>query len=240
MTRNFIVLLIGAFSLLPAVDAAAQPRWGRDRMPQAGACFFENKNFEGRYFCVRPGEDLRTLPNGMSDRISSIRLLGASEVTVFRDRDMHGRSARFISDERDLRRESWNDQISSIAVGPRGNYGRYGGGYENPGRGRDHDRDDAWRNDRAPIWGREAMPREGACFYEDAHYRGQYFCVPRGGTYLSLPRGFNDRISSIRVFGAGVRIYQDRDFRGRSRNIERDVDNLRGDWRDTVSSIRVY
>jgi hypothetical protein len=241
MTRTFIALTLGAMSLLPAANAAAQPRWGRDRLPQQGACFYEDRNFQGRYFCVRPGEDLRSIPNGMGDRISSVRLLGASEVTVFRDKDLRGRAARFISDERDLRRDGLNDEISSIAVASRGDYRAYGAGYgDRRERGRDEADYGAWRNDRAPVWGQAALPREGACFYEDANFRGQYFCVPRGGTYVSLPRGFNDRISSVRVFGSGVRIYQDRDFRGRSRNIDHDVSNLRGDWRDTVSSIRVF
>jgi hypothetical protein len=117
------------------------------------------------------------------------------------------------------------------------------------GRGRDRDRDrdyrddrdyDSWNPNSGPVWGREAIPREGACFYEDANFRGQYFCVPRGRTYASLPRGFNDRISSIRVFGASVQLYDDRDFRGRSTEIRRDNGDLKGRWRDTVSSIRVF
>lgn len=243
MTRTFIACSLTVMSLLPAANAAAQTRWGRERVPQQGACFYEDRNFHGRYFCVRPGEDLRSIPDGLGDRISSMRLLGAAEVTVFRDKDMRGRSARFISDEPDLRRDGLNDQISSIVVAPRGDYRAYRGGYDDrPSReaGRDDDDTGGWRRDRTPVWGRAALPREGACFYEDAHFRGQYFCVPRGGTYVSLPRGFNDRISSIRVFGSGVRIYKDRDFRGRSRNVDRDVDDLRGDWRDTVSSIRVF
>src|SRR5437764_892457 len=91
-----------------------------------------------------------------------------------------------------------------------------------------------------PRWGRERTPQAGACFYEDAGFRGNYFCVPRGGSYASLPRGFNDRISSIRTFGASVRIYRDRDFRGRSTDVRRDQGNLRGSWRDAVSSIRVF
>ena len=177
------------------------------------------------------------MPSGMGDRVSSIRLLGASEVTVFRDNDMRGRSVRFTHDVSDLRHDGWNDQISSIAV--------YGNGYRGNGRGRrDRDsRDDygynGWNPD-APIWGREALPREGACFYEDAGYRGRYFCVPRGGSYTSLPGGFNDRITSIRVIGSSVRIYQDRNFHGRSTEVRRDNGNLRGDWRDTISSIRVF
>lgn len=249
--RTVLVLIVGVFSLIRTVDAAAQPRWGRERVPQAGACFYEDRDYRGQYFCVQPGEDLRSLPRGMSDKISSVRLLGASEVTVFRDSNMRGRSTRFNRDMRDLRRDGWNDQISSIVVS--GGFGDYGRGR---GRGRDRDRDDypnadnrgygdnrgydGWNPDRGPVWGREAEPREGACFYEDAGFRGRYFCVPRGGSYASLPGGFNDRISSIRIFGAGVEIYRDRDFHGRSTEIRRDTGNLRGDWRDTISSIRVF
>jgi hypothetical protein len=237
--RTLVILALGLFTLGgAAANASAQPRWGRERMPQNGACFFEHRDFDGRYFCVRPGEDLRSLPNGMGDRISSMRLLGTSAVTVFKDSDLRGRSARFSYDVTDLRRDGWNDQISSLAVSP------YGFGGNGRGRGRDRDYNDdlgygGW-NAGAPAWGRQTYPREGACFFEDANFRGDYFCIPRGGTYTSLPRGFNDRISSVRVFGAGVRVYQDRDFRGRSTEIHRDLSNLRGNWRDSVSSIRVF
>jgi hypothetical protein len=97
-----------------------------------------------------------------------------------------------------------------------------------------------WRGDRPPVWGNQPVPREGACFYRDADFKGPYFCAPRGATYTALPRGFNDGISSIRVFGSDVRIFQDRNFNGRSSDIRSDVKNLRGSWRDTVSSIRVF
>jgi hypothetical protein len=221
MNRKAITCLIGLFCLLLAEAAAAQPRWGRERMPQAGVCFFENKNFRGRYFCVRPGERLQSLPAGMGDEISSLRIVGGVEVTVFRDSGLRGRSARFIGDVRDLKREGWNDQISSVDVGR----GSGGGG---------------WFGNRPPVWGNQPVPREGACFYRDADFRGQYFCAPRGATYTSLPSGFNDRISSVRVFGAEVRIFQDRNFGGRSTEIRSDVPNLRGSWRDKVSSLRVF
>jgi hypothetical protein len=238
MIGRKIVACVGLFSLFIAGTASAQPRWGRERMPQSGACFYENINFGGRYFCVRPGDQLRSIPSGMGDKVSSIRLLGASEVTVFKDSDMRGRSGRFINDVRDLRRDGWNDQISSLDVSAGRDYGGYGGGRAR-GRTRE-DRGGGWRSDGAPVWGRGELPREGACFYEDADFRGQYFCVPRGATYTSLPRGFNDKISSIRVFGADVRIFQDPNFRGRSSDIRSDTSNLRGNWRDSVSSIRVF
>jgi hypothetical protein len=221
-SRTHSTILVAAISLLTAHAASAQqPRWGRERLPDTGACFYEDHDFRGRYFCVRPGDRLASLPSGMSDQISSMRLVGANEVTVFKDRDWHGRSARFIGDVRDLKREGWNDQISSIRVA-RGS----GGG---------------WFPDRPPVWGNQRPPREGACFYEDANFHGKSFCAPRGATFTSLPSGFNDRISSIRLFGgAEVRVFQDKNFSGRSNEVRKDAHDLRGNWRDTVSSIRVF
>ena len=259
MTRKLFLVVTGLSALLLAQSASAQPRWGRERAPNQGACFYEDSNYRGNYFCVRQGDRLDSLPSGMGDKISSVRVMGAAEVTVFRDSRLRGRSARFIGDVRDLKGEGWNDQISSIEVrngrdystyGGYGNNGAYGnnGGYGNNGNGNGRARgrtqqqpNYGWGTDRAPAWGRnEQIPREGACFYEDVDFRGQSFCVPRGATYTSLPSGFNDRISSVRVFGADVRIFQDRDFRGKSQEIRSDVRNLRGNWRDNVSSIRVF
>jgi hypothetical protein len=222
INRKTIICVLALFGLFSAATASAQPRWGRERQPQAGACFYEHINFGGRYFCVHPGERLRSLPSHMGDEISSVRIVGSADVTVFRDKDMRGRSARFTNDVADLRRGGWNDQISSLEIGRGSGGGDWGGG-------------------RPPVWGRGGqIPREGACFYEDADFRGQYFCLARGATYSSMPRGFNDRISSIRVFRGGVRIFQDRDFRGRSTEIRSDVRDLRGSWRDTISSLRVF
>ena len=49
----------------------------------------------------------------------------------------------------------------------------------------------------AQRWGQEPEPREGACFYEDPGYGGDYFCLRAGETLDSLPSRMNDRISSI-------------------------------------------
>ena len=220
-------------------------------MPQSGACFFEDANFSGDYFCVRDGDRLNSMPSGMGDRISSVRVLGGTEVTVFRDSNQRGRSARLINDVRDLKQEGWNDQISSIAVVRSRGYGGWfpnGDGNGRNGRNRNGDNrgqygDDrgVWNSTGRPVWGRnQPIPREGACFYEDANFRGEYFCVPRGATYTALPRGFNDRISSVRVINAEVRLFQNEDFRGRSREVRSNLRDLRGQWRDTVSSIRVF
>lgn len=231
-SRKTFVCVTAMVCLLQAGIASAQ-RWGRERMPESGACFFKDIDFAGDYFCLRAGEVLRSMPRGMNDKISSIRVLGDADVTVYVDRDMNGRSSRFTSNARDLRREGWNDLISSIAVGR----GRFGDRERDRGRDRDRDRGFA---ERGPVWGHEEVPRSGACFYRDAGFHGDYFCIPRGGSYASLPSEFNNSIRSIHVFGAGVRIFLDRDFRGRAADVRRDVSDLRGMWRDTVSSIRVY
>ena len=85
------------------------------------------------------------------------------------------------------------------------------------------------------------MPRDGACFYRDAGFRGDYFCVRAGEDLPWIPAGLNDEISSIRTFGrAEVTVYQDRRFSGRSERFGRDVFNLRNEgWNDRLSSLRV-
>jgi hypothetical protein len=91
-----------------------------------------------------------------------------------------------------------------------------------------------------PRWGRPRSPRAGACFYRDAHFRGDYFCVAAGEDVPEMPRGMNDEISSIQTFGdVEVEIYQDVRYRGRAKRFSSGVGNLGDDWNDRLSSIRV-
>ncbi|HTR27139.1 MAG TPA: hypothetical protein VMI10_24415 [Terriglobales bacterium] len=101
-----------------------------------------------------------------------------------------------------------------------------------------------------PQWGRPHPPKVGACFYKDPEFRGDYFCMKRGDRWPSLPPGFNDRITSIRIFrDARVRLFIDNDFHGVSVRLNHDVadlhsillpDNPRKSWNDRVSSIVVH
>jgi hypothetical protein len=75
-SRLIIVSTISVICLFASQSASAQPRWGRDRLPNQGACFYEDVNFRGSYFCVRQGDRLASLPRGFNDRISSIRSSG--------------------------------------------------------------------------------------------------------------------------------------------------------------------
>jgi len=103
----------------------------------------------------------------------------------------------------------------------------------------------------AQSWGRSEYPRDGACFYRDYNFRGDYFCVRAGERMASLPPGFGDRIRSIRVFGdAAVRVFNDDGFRGvhtlfrgdEARNLHdiRVPDNPSKNWSDRISSIAVF
>jgi len=106
-----------------AADFAEAQRFGRGQTPAAGACFYEDIDFQGDYFCIRAGDVVESLPRDMNDRISSIRTFGRVEVAVFQDNQFSGRGARF-EDVNDLRRQGWNDRISSIRVDSLGGYGR--------------------------------------------------------------------------------------------------------------------
>src|SRR5262249_11141695 len=110
--RIRILALVGLVVALPSL-ASAQ-RWGRERYPQSGACFFQDRDFRGDYFCVPAGADVVAVPDEMNDEISSIRIFGRAEVVVFRDVRFGGDSARFGGDVRNLKREGWNDRISSM------------------------------------------------------------------------------------------------------------------------------
>lgn len=130
-----------------------QPQWGRPTAPRSGACFYRDPNFRGPYFCARSGENVATMSRGMNDRISSIRTFGATEVTIFQDVRYAGRWTRLEGDVRDLRREGWNDRLSSIRVnaGDWRDLAEYGGRYGDRQNGSGLGRIETapWRDDRS-------------------------------------------------------------------------------------------
>jgi hypothetical protein len=210
-------LAVAAF-LMSSASASAQ-NWGRPQTPQAGACFYEDVNYGGDYFCVAAGSSTPQVNYRMNNKISSIRLFGNAQVTVYVDQDFQGKSRTVGSDLADLRRGGWNDRITSFRV-------------RSAGRG---------NSDWQGRWGRPSTPSAGVCFYEHINFEGQYFCVREGEREQLVPEGTNDRISSMRLFGgAEVTVFRDRDFSGASRHYEGDARDLRDSgWNDTISSFRV-
>jgi len=105
---------VAVMLVLPVLVAAQ--RFGRERFPQSGACFFEDANYRGDYFCIRTGDEVRAVPDALNDEISSIRIFGRAEVVVFRDARFGGGSTRFRSSVSNLKDEGWNDRVSSLRV----------------------------------------------------------------------------------------------------------------------------
>jgi hypothetical protein len=110
-----IGILVGAALLAHASTAAAQ-RWGREAAPRSGICFYEDINFNGRYFCSPVGAVTEGVPSGMNDRISSARVFGNAVATVYRDPNLRGQAKVIDYDIADMRRMGFNDRVSSYVV----------------------------------------------------------------------------------------------------------------------------
>jgi hypothetical protein len=207
-------------------------------VPTNGACFFKDVDFRGTYFCVNAGDETGAMPLGMNDEISSIRVFGRVQVMIYRDEDFRGTSAELDGNVRNLTEGGWNDTISSIRVRGLGFGGRLGGGGRNGNNAGNGGR----------FGGGRQQPRQGACFYKDAEFEGERFCLARGEAFESMPLGFNDVVSSIQIFGGvSVMIFENEGFGGQSIRVSTDVSNLAGArspngfvWNDRISSLRVF
>jgi hypothetical protein len=228
MTRLLFVLGVGALLAGSAVPAVAQGSRDDDRV-----CFYKDVQYQGEAWCYRAGDELADLRNRRNE-ISSLRIFGRARVIVFDDREFLGASDEFDSDVPDLTlrnmegRRTWNDRIDSFRITvDRG--GRRGGLFGN-------------RNGRDDNQDRRAT-RDRICVYEGAHYAGRSQCWDAGEEEENLNRtnGWNDRISSIRVFGrTSVDVYRDAGFRGQHLTIDRDAPDLGAmNWGSQISSFRV-
>ena len=183
--------------------------WRSGAEPQYGACFYMDADYRGEKFCAASGESQPNVGERYNDRISSIRIYGGAEVTVYSDDNFSGASRTLRQDAPNL--GDWNDRITSFKI----TGGGYGGG----------------------ISGTE--PLNGACFYLDVDFRGDSFCINTGDSLRNVGSRFNDKISSIRVFGrATVTVFENENFSGAGRTYNNSVSNLR-DFNDKVTSIEV-
>ena len=112
--RTTFAFLAG--TLVLAIPSPSDAQWNGGPTPRQGACFYQDINYRGSYFCLGAGEELTSMPSGANDKVSSIRVFGGVSLTVYRDPRFQGEALRFDSDVRDLQREDFNDEISSIEV----------------------------------------------------------------------------------------------------------------------------
>ena len=126
MNRKTMLVLAAGLVIFGAPSAASAQRWGHGPFPREGVCFFKDPKFNGDYFCAEVGDSFGKVPDGMNDRISSLKVFGRAEVTVFRDVRFSGGSSSFRGNIQHLKNEGWNDRISSLRVGS----SNLGGGHD--------------------------------------------------------------------------------------------------------------
>jgi hypothetical protein len=207
-----LIVLGVIHTLSPWLEAQSRIR-NKSNQPRDGACFYMDADYRGDSFCINAGESRRNVGDRYNDKISSVRVFGGAQVIVYEHENFGGASRTFTGDVSNLR--DWNDKITSFQV----TGGQYGGQYGGRGSGYE--------------------PRNGACFYLDADHRGDSFCMNTGENLRNVEDRFNDKISSIRVFGrARVVVYEHENFGGASRTFARDVSNL-GNFNDKITSIEV-
>ena len=100
--------------------------------------------------------------------------------------------------------------------------------------------DDRWNNSR------NSDPRSGVCIYEDRDFRGRFECFDAGDEVSDMARmgNWNDKVSSIRVFGRDrINVFRDIHYYGERITIDRDISDLRqlrhreGSWDNQISSL---
>jgi hypothetical protein len=125
-----IGILVGA-ALLAHVSTASAQRWGREATPRSGVCFYEDVNFQGRYFCSPAGTTTASVPSGMNDRVSSVRVFGNAIATLYRDPNLRGQAKVVDYDVPDMRGLGFNDRVSSYSVDTAGFARNRNDGYGN-------------------------------------------------------------------------------------------------------------
>jgi hypothetical protein len=190
---------------------------GRDEV-----CVYEHASYGGWEKCFGAGDDVRDLGN-LRNQISSVRVRGRAEITLYEHPNFQGREVSIDSSVPDLRQVAkfWNDETDSLRVNRAGFGGR-------PGRGER-------RQDRV-------------CVYEHVNFQGHSQCWDSGEEIDDLRQvGWNDGISSVRVFG-GTRVafYEHAGFDGQRLIVDRDIADLtevraggNSNWNDRASSVRV-
>jgi len=207
---TFLTLIaLGLIQILSPRLEAQSRIWNRDNQPRYGACFYMDEDYRGESFCMDADSSLQNVEDRYNDKISSVRVFGRARVIVYQDDNFGG--ARMTLDRDVSNLGDLNDKITAIQVSGV-QYGSGSSGYE---------------------------PRYGACFYMDEDYRGESFCMDAGSSLQNVEDRYNDKISSVRVFGrARVIVYQDDNFGGARMTLDRDVSNL-GDLNDKITAIEV-
>jgi hypothetical protein len=227
-----ILGLVFGFSFLVTGMASQSGRDGDGRDRQR-VCFYQDANYQGWEQCYSAGDDVTNLGN-RRNAVSSIRMYGRNlRVIVYEAEGFRGQSTEFTADVPNLEfriitgSRKWNDHIQSLQIRL----------VERPAP--------------VPVVREPDLraPHDGVCVFEHAAFQGRSYCFGVGEEIRDLARfsNWNDRISSIRVFGrAQVVVYRDSNLGGENLLVDRDVADLARlgmtptlAWNDQISSLRV-
>jgi hypothetical protein len=170
---------------------------------------YEHAGYQGWEQCFSPGDELASLRT-RNDKVSSIRVVGRANISVFDATEFRGQELRITDDVPDLvlrsrRSGNWNDAIESFRV-------------------------NMDRNNNNNDITRRREPRDGICVYDRTGFQGRSQCWTMGDSLPDLTRtgaDWSDRISSIRLFGrASAELYSEVRFRGDTLIVDRNISDL--------------
>jgi hypothetical protein len=254
---TLILSLVFVTMGMVALSASAQSVRGGGVRSQV--CVYENNNFGGWQQCFAPGDQIPDLGDHRNN-ISSIRIFGDARLLAYMDRNFQGVSLDVATDMSDLAQvkspspfitTTWNDKIESLRVTSRLDVVVQRDEPRVVQRDEPRDRDYRIDNRDYRVDDRRRFPdsRNVVCVYEEPDYRGRFECFERGEEISDLGRrlSWNDRISSVRVYGSTrITVYRDVNFRGDRVTIDRDVADLRRvrmtasqSWNNQISSLDV-
>lgn len=102
--------------------------FGRRQDPNPRICFFDQPNFRGNTFCMKPGESIANLvPSGWNDRIQSFQIFGYVEAVLWNDVGPHGANINVKDSVSDLRQQLnlyWGVSAIQVLANPSNPMGR--------------------------------------------------------------------------------------------------------------------
>ena len=203
--------------LLTAVLTVLVSSWST----QSQVTMYEHPNYSGKAIAFEEGSisRLRNTDVG-NDRISSIRVPAGYVVLLYEDDYFNGRSWTYSKSVSKLP-DGVNDKASSIVVKKSGGSG-WGGSGGSGGSG---------------GWG---WSGSSVKLYEECYYKGRSIDL-KEGSYASMPSGFNNRLSSLRVpAGYEVMLYNSTNFQGKYTRLQSDEWCIPSSWNNATSSMRIY
>ncbi len=234
-----VVYLLGLLTVIAPASAEFQSGY-----KEGGLCFYEHSNFKGGKFCAKSGEKIGRLSGKWNNNFSSLQL--DDSVTVYAcTKSNFGGECRFINNNAYKLGDDWNDKISSVQISSRSNPVRAENTYKptaedkEPNRREDVVRDDSKPEDDT----RRADKEEPRKKYDEEDIADLRTPTPgRRTTSEDSRTPVDDELAdNEEEEKPEVCFFERRKFKGRSICLtsSETLNELKGRWDNTISSIRV-